>query len=97
MICAVSPAYPHFKGLASAGDAFHDDDGHHDDDDEHKGYDIDDDGDYDDDHDDVVDISLTLIIIMTTLGESQWSLQTMRETCERPSTSSPGFPRPWSS
>ena len=55
MICAVSPAYPHFKGLASAGDAFHDDDGHHDDDDEHKGYDIDDDGDNDDDQDDVVD------------------------------------------
>ena len=24
------------------------------------------------------------------IGESQWSLQTMRETCERPSTSSPG-------
>ena len=36
MICAVSPAYPHFRGSASAGD----DDGDHDDD--HDGYDDDD-------------------------------------------------------
>ena len=26
MICAVSPAYPHCKGSASAGDAYHDGD-----------------------------------------------------------------------
>ena len=62
MICAVNPAYPHFKGLASAGDG-DDEDGDDDDDqdgcvgddyddEDHKGcVDIDDDHGYDDDHD----------------------------------------------
>ena len=29
MICAASPAYPHFKGSASAGGDGHDDHDHH--------------------------------------------------------------------